>query len=345
MSGPAFGKALASASLDVASFIWFVDLGAPGPSAEDEILLARISGNDPAYGDLDSARDDAGLEVSIAPPAGTGDDWDGDRREDELTTPIDPPRLCVGADCDQAPPENDFSPLPVEFSGTYSNADLALSGYMMDVTPGGPTGGESLGLRADISLPVPDPSAVYAGEAEATLRQDADIEFDPSAAGDIFSTYFAVIFEAQALARLSDGEQEDSEAVADLEFEVNVEGEDGTDFSWDVTNLNAEVTPDDQELLDKETAPPTPGPVYSFTSEGMLVLTRGVEYELDIDIRAFVTATANEPPVGVPAPSAFMLVLSGLVFAPLFRLRARRGDAARRCRPESPLRGSGPRLR
>jgi hypothetical protein len=310
-AGSASADALASASLKITSFIWYIDSDGSGDhSTADQVLTAALSGSarNATLTDNDDYTDN-NVRLNVG-DSGSDDGKNLTRTLANLSSPVDLPRVCVGADCaavdpppfNPADPLAGFGPLSPSVSGQFDNADLYLDGFYANV-PGVITGGAEVGLRADVSLPVDDLDIGSNGVGQANW--DGDGYF--TANGD-FDTYFEVQFVAQALAQLSP-DIENSSARAFVDFTVQV----GSRFFWadNLMNLTARtLAPGEFEQVQ------TGGTLYSYnSSSGMLALSLDEEYRVQVSASTRVNGSANSPPVGnpVPAPSVAWLMVAGLV--------------------------------
>jgi hypothetical protein len=308
--GSAGASALASASLEITSFVWYID--SDYTENVDQVVTAALS---PVTSENTILRDsDDSVDNSARLSVGNSESSGGNirnRRLDDLGSPLDLPRVCLGADCEAAPPAGDFDPISPSVSGQFANSDIALNGFYADV-PGVTTADAAVGVRADLSLSADDPDISSSGVA--TANWDADAYF---ISNGNFDTYFEVQFVAQALAQLSpDGQNSSARAFVDFSIQV------GSNWIWfpQPVSLSARtLTPGETEQQSVQ------GTLYSYDSTfGMLSLIQGEEYRVQVAASTRVIGTANSPPVGeVPAPPIVWLMLAGLVGLMFGRMRCR----------------------
>jgi len=299
LPGSAFGKALASASLNITSFVWYVDVGDDGNVDNDVPLTSRFllqsgSRNTTLRGASEYVLFDGDLN-------GTSLLGFGDRGVDSPPTGglpamhVDPSGpVCAGAGC---PGPADFNALTAptsaadvisEFVSGYSE----VSGYYAAI-PGLPTG-VTAGLRNDVSLTEPgtDGSLPAEWSSVSTVRANGD-----------FSTYFRVEFAAQALAW---SETAGDTASASVDLSVTFTGG-GIDKTWPI--IQAATTAGNL----------TPGGVlYSFDSSaagGNFDLVSGTDYTLTVEAATSVAAAT----AAAPAPGVMLLM--GIGFLPLLASR------------------------
>jgi len=341
--GSAGAAALASASLKITNFVWYIDSDNSGDhTAADQVLTSALNaGSQDTH--LRETNDSAVTNVRLNVG---GSEWSsgglGNRSRTAAAerAPLDLPRVCVGEACQSAPspvvirdpfvPTNpaepddqtnfknaaDFDPIdPKEFTNDteepipqFANSDQMLFGFYTEVPspfdPGDPYIDEAVGLRADVSLPVVDLDTTSAAVAFSSWSNRAIV-----AANQDFDTYFEVEFVAQAYTQLSTDESSESSAIATVDFLVAVVGDQSLVWLPSDLNLSANtLTPggSDQRA--------TTGTTYSYSSSsGMLRLTAGQSYNVIINARTDVNATGNIPSVELPAPPVVWLLAIGLI--------------------------------
>jgi|GEM_PF-2159660 len=309
----ASASALASASLEITNFVWYVDSDKDGKhSPADQILTTALDGtgqNTTVTASNDSA------DIFVLLDVGGSKSSDGslaNRTRSELGSDVDPGgSVTIGENSGSAPASGDFKPLPLDATGQFVNSDFYADGFYADV-PGVTSGGEWLGMRADASLPVLEPDTTL--EASSVSQWDNDADFT---ANGSFNTYFEIDFVAQAYAYLSESEGSESIAKADLEFEILMlatppSGPPEVALFWlpEALNLSALTqTPGD---ADPE-QPGTSGVIYSYTTQGMTPLAINETYQMRISASADVNAAANSPPAGVLTPPPAWLMVAGLL--------------------------------
>jgi hypothetical protein len=318
-AGPSFGNALASASIEITSFVWYVDDGDGVPDAGDQpITAAIVSGAGNITFQL-GAQDSAGANAQLEGAA--PDSALGNRSFANLGADLDLGFPCASptsADCAAAP--QDFDPIATGFpSEAYSNTGQELSGFYARTTA--TSDPIEAGLRADVSLPGTDTTVPEQGIANAQWISSGQFRSNVGQPANPFNTYFAISYVVQALANLS-GDAFNSSAQATTIFNLSVTpltNPLNDRLSWLPTELN----------LTSDGSNPTvggSGTVYSFNSadpNSFLTLTSGELYSVFLIAQATASATANEPPAVVPAPSVLALFGAGLFALGMVRRRPR----------------------
>jgi hypothetical protein len=297
----AFGKALASASIDIKRFVWYVDVDGDGAAGgpndpNDRVLTARY--NFPPTGSTDVILSGGGLG-SIAHHA----ELDGTSAfaplaERSITnstglTDMETGVSCQGSGCTTGIPSPGFdavTPPPTTQSATGYGS---ISGYFAAVS--GVPEGVSGGLRSDVSLTNPG-STGRAGDPDNPLFPTGVWSHSSTVrATNDFATYFAVTFAAQALAYAEDP-SETASAAASLTLTFQ-----GT--PWTVLDISADQDGADPNVEIPETT------LYSYDSVAVFDLVDAQSYT--VEVLAKTSASATTPPAEAPVPSAFWLVLAG----------------------------------
>lgn len=272
--------ALASASANITSLIWYIDSDGSGDHTDaDQVLTSNVlsggadtiirGGSDVIFGDV---------RLSV----GDNENVNMFRDAGQLTDDLQAGPICVGVGCGSPPtPTGD----------QFVSAELALGGFYTAV--GGVQTGIRSDFRSEVSLSEPDADTAISGESNAawsdlfTFRANAQ-----------FDTYFEVAFQAQAIADLSaDVGSGSANAGALLELNLN------NSTTWTIFDLNARASTPGQVPIDIEQSET----LYSYNSIGMFRLTTSPSYTVSIEGRTTATATA-----AVPAPPAIWLVAVGL---------------------------------
>jgi len=314
-----FANALATASMNITDFGWYVDDGDGNPNDDRRVTISRNPGDSPdilLFNSDEEASVYASLTRNGAAVPGSPEQRTGTRVvSDTMPNALDLAPACVGAGCGAAP--SGFGPVPNALPGSagpeYVHADQRYTGFFADVLGGGPTGSATLGLRSDASL-VTRPSAANGGlggggPADAAASQS--VEF--ALAQRTFDSYFKIEFLAQTIARLGNSP---GSASAQTSFVVDVDrfGDPG-DFQWTPSNLSllSSVAAADTDDPKGNSAGDTPTVLYSFDTLGAYKVIANEFYTIGFE--AATSAQAQLAPA-VPVPSAVWLFgvgLSGLI--------------------------------
>jgi hypothetical protein len=305
-------KALASASVDIVSFAWYVDVdgdGAdgdgsvgnppdPNPDPQDRILTTGPLGNVSFETENRGGSETIDYNNVFAGGRSLG------------ASSVDPSLTaasCTGAGCNGP---QDFNPLPSPppfTTGDYVNAYTSFSG-LYSAFPGLQPGlqpGLTGGVRADTSLPSPD----SAGNLEAATSSVLTVRGRSSSP---LSTYFRVEFAAQALAW---SETPDDSAEAELDFTLAFIGG-GYDVGWEIAKL---VSSGGSLVTGTQV-------LYSFQNPNApsnFILNNNAEYTLTVEISARVAAVT--PSQTVPVPGVLWLLGVGMIPVLILRAAHRRG--------------------
>jgi hypothetical protein len=335
-SGAALANALASASVNITQFAWYVDVGNDQDTSNDRVLTFGTSSTDTVNGrPVDiylfnaSAAGSNSADVGVRLDGATSStDSASSAVQSGMTGSLDVGPVCVGADCGSAP--SGFSPSAGSLGLEYVYADQAMSGFFVDVAGGGPTGGTSLlGLRSDASLNDPPSSANT--PLPTTTQGGLTNSGTLVTASTTLNTYFNVEFEANAIARLGDAGA-GSEAYGSVAFEASANrflGGGPINLPWQPNELNFTVAAASANTTDQYPLTPGVQTIYSFGSDpsDMIVLQQSSSYSIGFLASARAGARL-EPASPAPAPPALWLLLAGLM-----GLAATRGRLARRRPP------------
>jgi len=342
-------RAFASAVIDVRHIVWYQDDGdgAVDPCSAsnappcDVPLTASPTGKTPTDLRLVSSSDSVALTRALN---GSGQVETGSRNNTTLATQdVDLPQTCDGSDCDLAAgepyPPNDYAPPPSTPSADtqYSYADSELTGYFADVfdIPGGSvTGGGTIAVRLDNSLPGPTDATVQPPEPATAVGQASIVSTGnftvPASASEDFNTYFEIEFVAKSVVLLTDGEQTGSVANAVANLSINAFsfgfGDDNNDgipdthsdvLPWTVVSMTHNV---DGEPGNSTLGSDSVRTLNSFDATGgdMFTLRQGDQVTLNIAMLMTVNATASS----TPSPATAALMLPGLAVL-AWRLRRR----------------------
>jgi hypothetical protein len=298
-AAPSFGKALASASVEITSLVWKRALGS-SPAAGDPVLTTRflfpappgqqaretvLRGGTEFFqfsGDLDGTAYSSFEQRFISASDGLGPLMAG---------------ACEGAGC---PSPSDFNPLtppPVsDFSGNYGDVD----GYFSNMANNPAIQPLTQGVRADVSLNALE-SGSSAGVWDSSTILDSTGTFD---------TYFEIEFEAHALAY---ADSTDQVASADASLVLSVSG------GLNALNVSLPVFALSSLSSEANNNKTLTGSLNSYAALGQfiqLVPTPAGSTSYSVRVVAETNASA-----GVPLPGAVWLLGAGLI--PLAAVRAR----------------------
>lgn len=313
----ALGKALASASIDIQSFVWYVDVDGDGAAGgpndpDDRVLTARY--NFPPGGSTDVVLSGGGLGSIAHDAALGGASGFAPVAERSITnsgglTDMETGISCRGTGCSTSVVSPGFGAVTPPPTTQAATGYGEVEGYFAAVS--GVPEGVSGGLRSDVSLINPGST----GDAG-----DPDNPFFPTgvwshsstvrATGN-FATYYAVTFAAQALAYT-----EDPDATANAAASLTLTF-DGT--PWRILDISADQGDPDPNVEIPSTT------LYSYDSVGVFDLVDAQSYT--VEVLATTSASATTPPAEAPVPGAFWLVIAGglpLAALRIDGLRARR---------------------
>jgi hypothetical protein len=297
-------KALASASVDIKSVIWYKRTPGVAPDPlQDPIITSRYflgSESTDTYlgsGGLDSvwlnaqlpeypgAAEQAYQERSIGGQSGLQNDIGA-------FVECGPTGCTSASNVDPPPPLAPVSPPPAsQAAGGYGFG----SGFYADID--GVANGLTGGVRSTVSLTEPETSGQAGGPPPPTPTSRGALRSAVTAFSDgDFSTYFAVTFVAQAIA-FTDAPEDT--AAADASLTLTFAGD-----AWTVFDINSRHTDSEwNKVLSEQT-------VYSYDTQGFYDLTDDGEYPIVLLAHTYVNAETG--PANVSAPSVGSLVLAGV---------------------------------
>lgn len=292
-------KALASASVDIVRFVWYVDRdgdgaaggASPGDPDPDDVVLTTgplgVSGfNTENRGGSET------VEYNF--------NYAGGRSLGPfLVDPDFTAKNCTGVDCSSAPQNFDPLPEPPPFvTGNFVNGYASFAGFYSRF-PSSQTG-ISGGFRSDISLPGPGL------DGNLTANTTSVVTLRGKQSSSALSTYLRVEFAAQVLAW---SETPGDLAEAELNFTLKLIGG-GYNVDWEIARLATSAG--SQETGNQV--------LYSFNNPNHpnnFDLALNVDYTLTVELESKVAALT---PQSVPAPGVAWLLGAGLV-PMLFRTR------------------------
>jgi hypothetical protein len=324
----ASAKALASASIEITSFVWYVDLGTPGfdPAnpTEDVVLTARYQ---TTSGSSDVILVEGGglvfPDAQLGASSGSDLDDYGIRPTGGIED-IEAGVICQGSACGTPSSPPGFGALEPPPTSQYAQGYGAAAGYFASLTGPAPDDFAGIvgGVRSDASLTSAD-STAGAGNPDAFLPTgswNSSTDFVPTA--DL-STYFAVTFSAQALAYGSTpGDSAEAAVSLRLAFDPPGDNPDGSSNELIWEPLNLVVDSDDVDY--NQMVQHLDQPLYSYDSPDFdffdLLATQ--RYTVTVDVQTEVAAATG--PSQAPSPSALWLMLIGGLPLAAGRLRAQR---------------------